>query len=263
MLKTDKLTYHYEDGAKGIEDVSFSADHGKIIGVIGENGAGKSTFFKCLLGLLKPQSGQLFIEEQAISFDKKSLKKLRRTINLVMQDPERQIFYSSVFDDIALGPKNLGYSETEIQKITNECISAVKAESFASKPVQYLSFGQKKRVAIAGVLALSCNVLLLDEPETGLDPKMRQEMIMLLRSLSESGKKIIISSHNMDMIYELCDYVYIMHEGTFICEGPVDSVMTNEVKLKKAHLEMPLLVKLAGKLGMKTREVKALLQSEL
>lgn len=256
MLKTTQLTFRYEDGSRGIDNISFEAEKGKIIGIIGENGAGKSTFFKCLLGLLKPQSGQLIVDGQPISYDKKTLKQLRRTINLVMQDPERQIFYSSVVEDIALGPKNLGFSQTEIDQITSQCIQSVKAESFANKPVQYLSFGQKKRVAIAGVLALSCKILLLDEPETGLDPMMRRDIMTLLQSLADEGKKIIVSSHNMDMIYEICDYVYVMHQGKIINEGPVDDVMSDEVLLKQAHLECPMVIKLAKKLNLKIADIR-------
>jgi len=256
MLKTTQLTFRYEDGSRGIDSISFEAEKGKIIGIIGENGAGKSTFFKCLLGLLKPQSGQLIVDGQPISYDKKTLKQLRRTINLVMQDPERQIFYSSVVEDIALGPKNLGFSQTEIDQITSQCIQSVKAESFANKPVQYLSFGQKKRVAIAGVLALSCKILLLDEPETGLDPMMRRDIMTLLQSLADEGKKIIVSSHNMDMIYEICDYVYVMHQGKIINEGPVDDVMSDEVLLKQAHLECPMVIKLAKKLNLKIADIR-------
>lgn len=246
MLSTQNLTYTYDDGTCGIDEINFDAEKGKIIGIIGENGAGKSTFFKCLLGILKPQKGDIILKNDSIILNREGLKRLRRNINMVMQDPERQIFYSSVVDDISLGPRNLGFSSEEVNHITRECIRAVGADEFSAKPVQYLSFGQKKRVAIAGVLALSCEILLLDEPETGLDPKSKREMKALLKNLSDSGKKIIISSHNMDLIYELCDYVYVMNKGKILSEGNSEYIMKQEKLLYEANLEVPLQIMLKG-----------------
>ncbi|MBS7527156.1 ABC transporter ATP-binding protein [Fusibacter paucivorans] len=256
MLECKKLSFKYNDGAVGITAIDFSTHKGNIIGVIGSNGAGKSTFFKCLLGLLKPQSGELVHNGETVDYSKKSLRSLRQSVNLVLQDPERQIFYSNVYDDVAMGPKNLKLSEEEIAHRTMTCLKEVQADSFMDRPVQYLSFGQKKRVSIAGVLALSCDVILLDEPETGLDPVMRSDMLKLIQKLSTQGKKIILSSHNMDMIYHICDYVYLMHQGSMIASGPVETIMTNEAKLQATRLELPLLVKVAKTMGTSPEALK-------
>lgn len=242
MLKCKNLTYNYDDGSRGIHEVDFDLNKGKIIGLIGANGSGKSTFFKCLLGLLKPQSGLLFFNGSPLEYSKGSLKQLRKSVNLVFQDPERQLFYSDVKQDVAMGPKNLGYSEAEIAKAVDSALKAVNGENLTHKPIQYLSFGQKKRVAIAGILALSCEVLLMDEPETGLDPQMKRDMIQLLKKLSHEGKKIVLSSHNMDLIYDLCDYIYVIKDGAIIDQGEKETIMCNQKLLEESGLERPLQV---------------------
>lgn len=242
MLKCQKLTYNYDDGSRGIHEVDFDLSKGKIIGLIGANGSGKSTFFKCLLGLLKPQSGALYFNDSPLDYSKVSLKKLRKSVNLVFQDPERQLFYSDVRQDVAMGPKNLGYSEPEINRVVESALKAVNGENLTHKPIQYLSFGQKKRVAIAGILALSCEVLLMDEPETGLDPQMKRDMIQLLKNLSNEGKKMVLSSHNMDLIYDVCDYVYVIKEGAIVSHGEKESIMCNQTLLENSCLERPLQV---------------------
>jgi len=260
MLECKQLTFEYADGAVGITNIDFSTDRGNIIGVIGANGAGKSTFFKCLLGLLKPQSGTLLHQGTPVTYNKKSLRQLRQSVNLVLQDPERQIFYSDVYDDVAMGPRNLNLPETEVDRRTMACLEQVQAKAFMDRPIQYLSFGQKKRVSIAGILALSCDVILLDEPETGLDPVMRNEMLTLIETLSKQGKKIILSSHNMDMIYHICDYVYLMHQGKMMASGDVETIMTNEQQLKTTRLELPMLVKISKSLNQSPDALKQTLK---
>jgi len=261
MLECKKLTFNYTDGTKGISNIDFSTENGNIIGVIGANGAGKSTFFKCILGLLKPQSGELYLQDKPVDYSKKTLRALRQTVNLVMQDPERQIFYSNVYDDVAMGPRNLKLPETEVHERTMHCLNEVQAETFMERPIQYLSFGQKKRVSIAGILALSCDIILLDEPETGLDPMMRNDMIRLIEKLSAQGKKIILSSHNMDMIYQICDYVYLMNKGEMIASGPVETIMTDEAKLSSTRLELPMLVKISKTMNLSSEALKNTLKA--
>lgn len=247
MLKCHNVTFKYDQSQKGLYEVNFSTEKAQIIGIIGENGAGKSTLFKCLLGLLKPKEGYITYKDCKIDYSKKGLIELRQNINMVLQDPERQIFYNTVFDEVAMGPRNLGLNHSEVANITNACIEAVDAKSFSEMPIQYLSFGQKKRVAIAGILALNCDVILMDEPETGLDPLMRNELIHLIKKLASEGKKIIIASHNMDLVYKLCEYIYVFHDGCVLSEGYPDQVMGNDDIMRKAHLEMPLMLQLSKK----------------
>lgn len=247
MLKCHNITFRYDQSSKGLSNVTFSTDKAKIIGVVGENGAGKSTFFKCLLGLQKPSEGYITYQGARIDYSKKGLIALRKRVNMVLQDPERQIFYNTVYDEVAMGPRNLGLSPSEVDGITNACIETVEGNAFSEMPIQYLSFGQKKRVAIAGILALNCDVILMDEPETGLDPMMRNALMLLIKKLASEGKKIIIASHNMDLIYMMCDYVYVFQNGSVLSEGTPDKVMGDEDLMKKAHLEVPLRIQLTKK----------------
>jgi len=263
MLASHGITYHFGQSEKGINDVNFSVEKGQIIGIIGENGAGKSTLFKCLLGIMKPSDGAITHRGNTLSYDKRSLIRLRQDVNMVLQDPERQIFYNSVFEEISMGPKNLGLKEEVLIARTKRCIEEVDACGFSDMPIQHLSFGQKKRVAIAGILALNCEVILLDEPETGLDPKMKRDLIKLLKKLASNGKKIVIASHNMDLIYELCDYIYILHKGRVLTEGIPETVMSNDSIMSKAHLEVPLVLKLSKMLNVESEVLRKHLKSDL
>ena len=256
MLTCHGITYHYDQSDKGITNLDFSVEKGRIIGVIGENGAGKSTLFKCLLGLLKPSSGHITYQGESMAYNKKALIQMRQGVNMVLQDPERQIFYSSVYEDVSMGPQNLGLPREVVHERTTRCIQAVDAHDFIDQPIQYLSFGQKKRVAIAGVLALNCDVLLLDEPETGLDPRMKGELMKLLKRLSEDGNKIVIASHNMDLIYMLCDYVYILNQGVVLSEGHPSVVMMDEANMSKAHLDIPIILQLSKSLDKSAEELR-------
>lgn len=263
MLASHGITYHFGQSEKGINDVNFSVEKGQIIGIIGENGAGKSTLFKCLLGLMKPSDGALTHRGNALSYDKRSLIRLRQDVNMVLQDPDRQIFYNSIFEEVSMGPKNLGLKGEALIARTKQCIEEVDACDFSDMPIQHLSFGQKKRVAIAGILALNCEVILLDEPETGLDPKMKRDLIKLLKKLASNGKKIVIASHNMDLIYELCDYVYILHKGRVLTEGIPETVMCDDSIMSKAHLEVPLVLKLSKVLNVESEVLRKHLKSEI
>ena len=260
MIACHDVSYHYERTNKGIENIHFDASSGSIIGIIGENGAGKSTFFKCLLGLYKPQKGEVVFDGQPVVYNKKGLVALRQHVNMVLQDPERQLFYNGIVDEIAMGPRNLGKSDTEVNAIVQQCITMIHGQDFIKTPVQYLSFGQKKRVALAGILALSCDVLLLDEPETGLDPMMQKEMVAIIKQLSKEGKKIILSSHNMELIYELCDTVYVMHGGQIIANGATQDIMKQTQIMKIAGLERPLIIKIAEAIGISPQALASKLE---
>lgn len=243
MIRANQISFQYEDGTTALSNISFDTEKGQMIGVIGSNGAGKSTLFKCLTGLVKPSAGEICLENNALSYDKKSIKHLRQKVNMVFQDPEKQIFFPRVYDDIAFGPRNLKWPEAEVSKRVNDSIEKTGLNQLVEKPVHYLSFGQKKRVAISGILAMNCEVIIFDEPEAGLDPSMKKRMVGILKELSAQGKKVIISSHNMDLIYELTDYVYVLHKGKLLGEGRPEELLANEALLTKADLEMPWLVR--------------------
>lgn len=253
MIKCNQLSFHYEYSNQGIEDIDFSTEKGLVVGVIGENGAGKSTLFKCLLGLHKPQRGEVRVDGVKIDYSKSGLIGHRQKVNMVLQDPERQLFHTSIYDDVSMGPKNLGLPKDIVKERTERCIKLVAADAFEATPIQYLSYGQKKRVAIAGILALECETILLDEPETGLDPKMKKEMVTLIKRLAMEGRSVVVSSHNMDLIYELCDQVYVMHQGRIIANGKTHDIMSQQEVMHQASLERPLMIRVSEKFGIDSK----------
>lgn len=253
MIKCNQLSFHYEYSNQGIEDIDFSTEKGLVVGVIGENGAGKSTLFKCLLGLHKPQRGEVRVDGEKIDYSKSGLIGHRQKVNMVLQDPERQLFHTSIYDDVSMGPKNLGLPKDVVKERTERCIKLVAADAFEATPIQYLSYGQKKRVAIAGILALECETILLDEPETGLDPKMKKEMVYLIKKLAMEGRSVVVSSHNMDLIYELCDQVYVMHQGRIIANGKTHDIMSQQEVMHQASLERPLMIRVSEKFGIDSK----------
>ncbi|MEL3908367.1 MAG: ABC transporter ATP-binding protein [Treponemataceae bacterium] len=242
-LSTENIFYTYEDGTEAIRNINFDSTKGKIIGIIGANGCGKSTFFHLLMGLLKPQSGSILLNDKPIKYTKQALLEYRQKVNLVFQNPDVQIFFSEIYDDLAFPLRNLGFSEKTINEKVMSAIQAVNAEDFFKKPVHFLSAGQKKRVSIAGILAIAPEILLLDEPTAGLDPSSVKTIKLILQNLKQKTT-IIISSHDMDFIYELADYIYIFAKGEKIAEGD-KSVFNNIPIIEKADLVQPYALQFA------------------
>lgn len=250
MFKINNLTYQYDKKRKALDNVSMDFDKGNIIGIIGSNGSGKSTLFNNLMGILKATSGEILYRGNNLKYDKKSLYKLRREVGVVFQDPEKQIFYSMVYDDIAFALRNIGTDEDIIKVRINQALDAVNGKDFIDRPVHSLSYGQKKRVAIASVIAMNNDLILLDEPTAGLDPESTKAIVEIIKSLHNKGKKIVITSHDMNLIYDICDYVYVLNKGKVINEGSTEDVFLNEGIINEAGLELPWLVKLNKNMGL-------------
>lgn len=249
MIKVEKLEYKYEDGTIALKDINIDLDKGNIIGVIGANGSGKSTLFLSLLGILKPTKGSIKYKEKPLKYDKKSLRSYRKEVSIVFQDSEKQLFYSRVYDDVAFTLRNLDFDEDEIKIRVDEALEKVKATDLKEKPTHFLSFGQKKRIAIAGVLVVDSKILFLDEPTSGLDPYMTKEIKNIIKDLGKE-KKLVISSHDMDFIYEICDYIYILGKGEILGEGITEDIFLETKLLEKALLEKPWLVKIHEELKL-------------
>lgn len=249
MIKIDNLEYSYEDGTKALANINFDLAKGNTIGLIGANGSGKSTLFLNILGILKPTKGLISFKDEKLRYDKKFLRDYRKQVTMVFQDPEKQLFYSRVYDDVAFVLRNLDYDEDQIKIKVDKALSVVNALDLKEKPTHFLSYGQKKRVAIAGSLVLDSQVLLLDEPTSGLDPNMTRDMIALIKDLKED-KKLIVSSHNMDFIYEVCDYIYVLSKGQIIGEGKANEIFLQADLIEKALLDKPWLVKIHEKLKL-------------
>ncbi len=250
MLSTKNLCFQYEQGEGALHDITLDFSLGKVTGLIGANGSGKSTLFMNLLGILKPNSGEVCWNGEPIGYQKADLYQLRQNVAMVFQDPDQQIFYTDVKSDIAFSLRNLGVDEEEIAKRVDNALTLIDAHSFVNQPVQYLSFGQKKRVAIAGALVLNAPCILLDEPTAGLDPMGREHIIQILQRIVAEGRQVVISSHDIDLIYQVCDEVYVLKKGALLTHGQTQDVFLQTELIKSAGLVQPWLVKLHTKKGM-------------
>lgn len=248
-LSTSDLSVGYQRDVAVLHGLNLDFSRGQVTAILGANGCGKSTLFMTLLGILKPQSGEVRWQGRPIGYGKKELRALRQRVSMVFQDPDQQIFYTDVESDIAFALRNLGMSEAVIASRIEQALALVDGTALKTMPVQYLSHGQKKRVAIAGALVLEADMLLLDEPTAGLDPAGRSQMMALIRRISESGRRVVVSSHDIDFIYEVCDYLYVLSKGHLLAEGTRREVFLQPDMLSRAGLVQPWLVRLHQELG--------------
>ncbi len=235
IVGVTNLQHVYPDGTVAIRDVSFRITHGESVAVIGANGAGKSTLLQHLNGYLEPTGGEIQIGDTPLS--KNTLPGIRRTVGMVFQNPDDQLFMPTVFDDVAFGPLNLGLTGEHVDKKVAESLDLVGARHLRDKPPYHLSGGEKKRVAIATVLAMSPDILVMDEPTSGLDPHARRQLIELLKKFHHTK---IFTSHDLDMVLELCERTIILHEGLIRADGPTAEIFRNDELLKECRLEKPL-----------------------
>ncbi len=249
-LAVQAVDFAYEDGSSVLKHVSMDFTAHSVIGVVGANGCGKSTLFKLLLGLYRPRHGNVLWQGQPLTYAKKSLFEYRQRVTLVFQEPDQQIFYTDVFDDIAFSLRNLGMNEAEIERRVSDALSLVDGQNLINQPVHALSYGQKKRVAIAGALVLDSSYLLLDEPTAGLDPVGTRQMKSLIGTFASLGKHVVMSSHDIDLIYELCDYVYVMADGAVVNAGKPETIFLDKAAMESIGLEQPWLVKMHQTLGI-------------
>ncbi len=241
----DHLTYIYEDGgersAKALDDISLTIPDGQFIGVIGHTGSGKSTLMQHLNGLIKATSGHIYFDGQDIYDKDYKLKDLRSKVGLVFQYPEHQLFEVDVFSDVCFGPKNLGLSKKDAEYRAFNALRSVgmPEELYYQSPFD-LSGGQKRRVAIAGVLAMQPKVLILDEPTAGLDPKGREEILGLIKQLqTEKKMTILLVSHSMEDVAEYVDRILVMDAGRICMDGTPREVFHRYQELEKIGLAAP------------------------
>jgi len=241
IIETQDLDHVYPDGTVGLKGVNFEAHRNEIVAVIGANGAGKTTLFKHFNGLLKPSSGKVLIQGEEIGKD--NLLQVRKTVGLVFQNPDDQLFAPTVEQDVAFGPMNLGLSKDVVEHRVEEALDMVGMTGFKDKAPHHLSFGQKKRVAIAGILAMEPHVMVMDEPTSGLDPGGVAKIVSLLQDLRHLGMSTIVATHDVDLVPMFADRVYLLHHGKVVLEGTSEEVFTSHI-IEESHLRLPYVAQL-------------------
>lgn len=262
-IETIGLTHYYSKGTvqqvAAINDVNLKIEKGELVGIIGHTGSGKSTLISHFNGLLKPDSGKVLVDGVDIWKDKETLKKSRFKVGLCFQYPEYQLFEETVYKDIAFGPKNMKLSETEIKErvMRAAAFTGVKAEHLGKSPFD-LSGGEKRRVAIAGVMSMEPEVLIFDEPAAGLDPRGRNALINLIKDYrKQTGSTVIIVSHSMEDIAEMADRVVVMNNSSVAMQGSVDEVYSRGDELRAMGLNVPEITEIFAKLRAKGLDVPA------
>lgn len=248
MLKVKDVFYSYDDGTTALNGINLEVKKGEIVALLGKNGAGKSTLFLQFNGILRPDSGEILIDGKQLKYNKKSLVNARQKVGIVFQNPDDQIFAPTVEEDVAFGPLNLKLPIDEVRKRVTDALRRVGMEGFEKKAPHYLSGGQKKRIAIAGILAMKPEIMILDEPMAGLDPVGAAKIINLLKELNEEGITILISTHDVNIIQDYVDKIFVINDGEIIGDGCPEDIFSKKDLLKKAHLKLPIIARLFEKL---------------
>ena len=247
-LETKNLSYTYHDGTEALKNVNIKIKKGEKIAIMGPNGAGKSTLFSHFNGLSEPTSGHVEIEGEKIVFERDELLKVRQKVGIVFQDPNDQLFAPTVKEDVAFGPMNLGLDYDEVERRIKESLEMVGMEGFEEKTPHHLSGGQQKRVAIAGIIAMRPDIMILDEPTAGLDPEGVDKVLNILNNLNKEGMSIVISSHDIEMVNHFADKIFVLYDGEIIAEGDRHQIFSDKELLKKAHLKAPVTTEILYKL---------------
>ncbi len=229
------LYFTYPDGCQAIAGISARIGRGETVGIVGVNGAGKSTLLLLLVGVLFPSLGDILVEGALVT--RQTLGWIRAKLGLVFQDPDDQLFMPTVYDDVAFGPRNYRLSESAVQTQTRQALEAVGILSLRDRPPYQLSGGEKKAAAIAAVLSMQPEILVLDEPTAGLDPKARRRAIQLLNDFPHTK---VVTSHDLDMVYTLCDRTIVLTQGRIVANGPTGDILGHAGLMGACGLELPL-----------------------
>jgi cobalt/nickel transport system ATP-binding protein len=235
IVEFKDVAFSYPDGTEALKSVSFRITHGESVGLVGANGAGKSTLLLQMNGYMLPSAGVIRIGDLDVT--KNTRQEIRKKVGVVFQNPDDQLFMPTVFDDVAFGPLNLGMSAERVAERVASALETVGCSDLKDKPPHHLSGGQKRAVAIATVLAMEPDILVMDEPSSGLDPKSRRQLMALLHGFHHTK---IIASHDLDFILEVCTRCFVIRDGRIVADGPVLDVLTNQSLLEENNLELPL-----------------------
>lgn len=245
ILEADRVRYQYPgSAAAALQDLNLRIPRGMRTAICGHNGSGKSTFFLHAIGILRPASGRMLLNRAELSYKARELKELREKIGLVFQDPEQQLILSTPAEDISYGLRNAGLPEEEIRRRTHRTMTSMGLEQLAHTPIHQLSLGQKKRVALAGVLVLNPELLLLDEPTAYLDRLSEKQLLEELDRAHREGVTVAMATHDMNLAYSWADWVLLLDRGRCVIEGPPRMVFQEEESLRSLGLELPLLLEI-------------------
>ncbi len=229
-----ELSFEYPDGTKAIDELSLKISAGESIAILGPNGAGKTTLVMHLNGINTIQAGKIKIGDKEVNDN--NLKNIRREVGIVFQDPEHQLFMPTVYEDVTFGPRNFGFTEMEIEENSKKALEQVGMYEYKDKAPHHLSFGQKRKVAIATVLAPNPNIVVLDEPSSNLDPASRRELINIIKSLNST---VVLVTHDIPLALELCPRTVVMKSGKLLCDMKTNEFLSNDSLMKEARVELP------------------------
>jgi cobalt/nickel transport system ATP-binding protein len=245
IFKIQNLSHRYSDGTLALNDISLNFKQGERIALLGTNGSGKTTLLNHFNGILKPTSGKIYFEDKPLAYDAKSLLKLRKRVGFVFQDPNDQLFAPTVKQDVAFGPLNLGYSPEHVKELVDQALKIVDMTECAEKPPHFLSGGQKKRVALAGVLAMEPEVIIMDEPTSSLDPRAASEILHLLLQLNkEKGITFLLATHDVDMVPLFASRIFMLNKGKMAFDGTPKEAFSNGDLIREVNLRSPRLTHL-------------------
>lgn len=245
LIEAHDLCYTFAGGIPALSGIDFAVAPRARVALLGANGAGKTTLLLHLIGSLKPASGCIRVAGEDAGYDRRGLKRWRTLVGLVLQDPDDQLFAGTVYEDVSFGPLNLGLPEPDVHARVTAALAALGIADLAARPVHMLSFGQKRRVAIAGIVAMRPQVLLLDEPTAGLDPHGVGQLLAVLDGLAAAGTALVLSTHDVDLAYGWAKTVALMHQGRIAAEGPPEAVLADDAALAQARLRRPILLEVA------------------
>lgn len=241
LLEFDNISFAYEGGREALQNLSVSIGKGEKVAVLGENGAGKSTFFLLCNGVLAPKSGEIRYAGETVGKSRKDKMKLRQKVGIVFQEPDRQILAATVGEEISFGPLNLGLSRQETEQRVEEALSRMNLTEYRERPPHYLSGGEKKRVTIADILAMKPEILLFDEPASSLDPANAALLEQTLQTLEQEGMTLVISTHDVNFAWKWAERVLVFSKGELAADGKPEEIFADDALLRKAGLRKPLL----------------------
>lgn len=252
VVEARDVSYTYEGNKeKALDGLNLKIHRGAKVAFMGGNGSGKSTFFLCLNGIRRPDKGKIFIDGSPVEYTRKNLLKVRGKVGIVFQEPDDQLFSASVYEEISFGILNLGADEQTARREVEGVIEELEITPFQDRPAHALSGGQKKQVAIADILVMHPEVMILDEPAAALDPKHTRAVQQIVERLTEKGITVLMATHDIDYAYSWADEIVVMHEGKVLCQGAPCDVCSDQETLEKAGLEMPAVLKLYDRMKKK------------